>query len=379
MSTPFLVGLVGARGFTGRELIRFIAGHPELMLAYAVSREWAGRPVADIAPEDKDECVFEALTPEEAAKRRADVVILALPDGAAADYVAAHPEVSTRRRYAACDWVAYTEEQAHYQTMLWLSERLAGKRPALRASSTLLIRDAVAAGAGLGLLPCYLGDATPTLRRVAGPVARIAADYWMIVPRELARLPRVRRAIDWVVASFAVPRSRALFASVSGVLVGGLVFVVLLVAFLGLSSVTDRPVDLPPQLFLVALVPIGLDWHLVSRLRARVLAMGFAVIVLIGLDGSDAWATSDGGALVAGLVWFAVTLGALVALAAVPPAAADAGADAAAIRANAAAWASAYNAGDADKIVAMYWDDAVLLPPGAPAASGHDAIRAFMG
>ena len=89
MSTPFLVGLVGARGHTGRELIRLIAGHPELMLAYAVSRELAGRPVAEIAPEDKDECVFEALTPEEAAKRRADVVMLALPDGAAATYVEA--------------------------------------------------------------------------------------------------------------------------------------------------------------------------------------------------------------------------------------------------------------------------------------------------
>ncbi len=92
MSTPFLVGLVGARGHTGRELIRLIAGHPELMLAYAVSREFAGRPVSDIAPEDKDECVFEALGPEEAAKRRADVVILALPDGAASDYVAAIEE-----------------------------------------------------------------------------------------------------------------------------------------------------------------------------------------------------------------------------------------------------------------------------------------------
>lgn len=87
MSTPFLVGLVGARGHTGRELIRLIAGHPELMLAYAVSREFAGRPVADIAPEDKDECVFEALSPEEVAKRRADVVVLAAPDGAAAAYV----------------------------------------------------------------------------------------------------------------------------------------------------------------------------------------------------------------------------------------------------------------------------------------------------
>ena len=97
MSTPFLVGLVGARGHTGRELIRLIAGHPELMLAYAVSREFAGRPVSDIAPEDKDECVFEALSPEEAATRRADVVILALPDGAAASYVEAIERISPDR------------------------------------------------------------------------------------------------------------------------------------------------------------------------------------------------------------------------------------------------------------------------------------------
>ena len=89
MSEPFLVGLVGARGHTGRELIKLIAGHPELMLAYAVSREFAGRSVATVAPEDKDECIFEALTPDEVARRRADVVILAAPDGAAAPYVEA--------------------------------------------------------------------------------------------------------------------------------------------------------------------------------------------------------------------------------------------------------------------------------------------------
>ncbi len=87
MSEPFLVGLVGARGHTGRALIRLIAGHPELMLAYAVSREYAGRRVATVAPEDQDECIFEALTPDEVAKRRADVVILAAPDGAAGPYV----------------------------------------------------------------------------------------------------------------------------------------------------------------------------------------------------------------------------------------------------------------------------------------------------
>ncbi|MEM9014973.1 MAG: N-acetyl-gamma-glutamyl-phosphate reductase [Pseudomonadota bacterium] len=97
MSEPFLVGVIGARGHTGRELLRLISGHPELMLAYAVSREYAGRPVSDIAPEDRDECVFEALTPEKAAPRRADAVFLATPDGASAPYIDAFEKEAPHR------------------------------------------------------------------------------------------------------------------------------------------------------------------------------------------------------------------------------------------------------------------------------------------
>ncbi len=89
MSEPFLIGLVGARGFTGRELIRLIAGHPSLMLAYASSREMAGRKVSEMAPEHQAECVFEAMGPDDVARRRADAVVLALPDGAGAAYVEA--------------------------------------------------------------------------------------------------------------------------------------------------------------------------------------------------------------------------------------------------------------------------------------------------
>lgn len=97
MSEPYLIGLVGARGHTGRELIRLISGHPEMMLAFAVSREYAGRRVSEIAPEDADECIFEALEPAEAARRRADAVILALPDGAGAPYVAAFDALAPDR------------------------------------------------------------------------------------------------------------------------------------------------------------------------------------------------------------------------------------------------------------------------------------------
>ena len=56
---------------------------------------------------------------------------------------------------------------------------------------------------------------------------------------------------------------------------------------------------------------------------------------------------------------------------------ADTSADVDAIRAGTAAFADAYNAGDADALAAAYTEDAVLLPPNAPAVSGRAAIREF--
>src|ERR1700722_1789948 len=40
-------------------------------------------------------------------------------------------------------------------------------------------------------------------------------------------------------------------------------------------------------------------------------------------------------------------------------------------------WGKAYNGGDAKAVTALYDDNAVLLPPGAPGASGKAAILAF--
>ena len=81
------IGLVGARGHTGRELLRLIAARDDLELVFASSRELAGRRVADLAPEVDGALAFEALGPADIAARQADAVILALPNGAAAPFV----------------------------------------------------------------------------------------------------------------------------------------------------------------------------------------------------------------------------------------------------------------------------------------------------
>jgi uncharacterized protein (TIGR02246 family) len=77
-----------------------------------------------------------------------------------------------------------------------------------------------------------------------------------------------------------------------------------------------------------------------------------------------------GSSLAAGLVW------AVVALAGYAHAAAPA-ADEAGIRAQTTSWAKAYNGGDAKAVAALYAEDAILLPPGAPAAKGRAAIVEF--
>jgi ketosteroid isomerase-like protein len=40
-------------------------------------------------------------------------------------------------------------------------------------------------------------------------------------------------------------------------------------------------------------------------------------------------------------------------------------------------WVKAYNAGNADAVASLYDEQAVLLPPGAPAVNGRAAIKAF--
>jgi ketosteroid isomerase-like protein len=53
-------------------------------------------------------------------------------------------------------------------------------------------------------------------------------------------------------------------------------------------------------------------------------------------------------------------------------------ADAATIRAATAHWIDAYNAGEVDDIVALYTEDAVLMPGNAPMLVGRVAIRDYL-
>ena len=72
------------------------------------------------------------------------------------------------------------------------------------------------------------------------------------------------------------------------------------------------------------------------------------------------------------------TLGVLLSISATAFAADAASDPKAAFNAGTAEWAAAYNAGEPDRIVALYSKDAIVMPPDAPLVTGDAALRSFL-
>ena len=88
------VGIVGARGYTGSELIRLVAGHPRFELAHVSSRELAGQRVADHNDAYSGDLCYSTPSHEELPALGADAVVLALPNGKAGEVVRAFDAAS---------------------------------------------------------------------------------------------------------------------------------------------------------------------------------------------------------------------------------------------------------------------------------------------
>ncbi|KAA1064581.1 hypothetical protein PGT21_008527 [Puccinia graminis f. sp. tritici] len=87
-STPKKIGLIGARGFTGSQLVSLINGHPHLSLAHVSSRELAGQRLANY---DKAEIIYENLGAREVQEieksGEVDAWVMALPNGVCKPFV----------------------------------------------------------------------------------------------------------------------------------------------------------------------------------------------------------------------------------------------------------------------------------------------------
>lgn len=77
------VGIVGGTGYTGVELLRILAGHPEVTVKVVTSRTDAGTRVDALYPSLRKHCDAVFSAPDVDALAQCDVVFFATPNGAA--------------------------------------------------------------------------------------------------------------------------------------------------------------------------------------------------------------------------------------------------------------------------------------------------------
>lgn len=77
----------------------------------------------------------------------------------------------------------------------WMQARH-GDRIGVRGNDPHSILELVAAGAGLTVLPCFVGDSDPRLVRVAGIIEDLTSEQWLVSHHDERHNPAVRRTMD---------------------------------------------------------------------------------------------------------------------------------------------------------------------------------------
>jgi len=83
MQKTVRTGVLGATGYTGLEVVRLLAGHPHVELAFVTARSDAGRRISDLYPVPLDVTLQKV---DDVRLSDADVLFLCLPHGASQEY-----------------------------------------------------------------------------------------------------------------------------------------------------------------------------------------------------------------------------------------------------------------------------------------------------
>jgi N-acetyl-gamma-glutamyl-phosphate reductase len=102
--TGIRIGIVGGTGYTGVELLRLLAQHPEAELCVITSRSEAGTAVADMFPNLRGRVTLKFSEPAPAALKACDVVFFATPNGVAMQQARALYDAGTRMIDIAADF-----------------------------------------------------------------------------------------------------------------------------------------------------------------------------------------------------------------------------------------------------------------------------------
>lgn len=148
-----------------------------------------------LRPENKPQATLEG--------ERIASVESAVYGGAA--YCRRNRNMDVENRPEECLWIVPDETFSHLATGRWYRKHLKNVTSAIRCNSLQSMHSLARAGAGLAVLPCYLGESARELRRLSDPLEGESVDLWLHVNQDTQQMARVR-----IVMEFLVDRLQAL-------------------------------------------------------------------------------------------------------------------------------------------------------------------------
>lgn len=122
-----------------------------------------------------------------------------------ARYCRRHRNMDIENHPEGCLWILPDETFSHLATGRWYRKHLKNATSLIRCNSLQSMHALAKAGAGLAVLPCYLGEGTRELRRLSDPLEGENVDLWLHVNQDTQQMARVR-----IVMEFLVERLQAL-------------------------------------------------------------------------------------------------------------------------------------------------------------------------
>lgn len=107
-------------------------------------------------------------------------------------YLSQHPPITSRDDLRGHTFVSYVDDLLFSKELHYLDELYRPENFTLRSTSILAQYRAVAAGAGIAVLPAFIAEPDGTLEGILPSQANFTRTFWMSMPQETKHFPRMR-------------------------------------------------------------------------------------------------------------------------------------------------------------------------------------------
>lgn len=131
-----------------------------------------------------------------------------------ARYCRRHRNMDIENHPEGCLWILPDETFSHLATGRWYRKHLKNVTSFIRCNSLQSMHALAKAGAGLAVLPCYLGESTRELRRLSDPLEGESVDLWLHVNQDTQQMARVRIVMEYLVERLQALESQLEISSI---------------------------------------------------------------------------------------------------------------------------------------------------------------------